>query len=140
MVHLAMQVADTAWTWPGSHPSATRSTQGRAAHSCRRISRREILTASHAQFVADGVGDGVGVVVHLRLGFGLDHDAGQRLGSGVADDDAAESASAASAAEMAVATAESVQRALLAHMHVDDDLREGLRRRRAGPASCPRDG
>jgi len=31
---------------------------------------------SYAEFGADGVGDGVGVVVHGLFAFGFDHDAG----------------------------------------------------------------
>ena len=42
-----------------------------------------------AKLGADGSGDGGGVVVHEGLGFGLDHDAGEGLSAGVADDDAA---------------------------------------------------
>ena len=44
---------------------------------------------SESEFGADGVGDGVGVVAHEGLGFGLDHNASEGFGTGVADDDAA---------------------------------------------------
>jgi hypothetical protein len=42
-----------------------------------------------AKLGANGSGDGGGVVVHEGFGFGLDHDAGEGLSAGVADDDAA---------------------------------------------------
>ncbi len=38
-----------------------------------------------AEFVADGVGDNGGVVVHGLFGFGFNHDAGQGFSAGVAD-------------------------------------------------------
>ena len=57
-----------------------------------------------AEFGADGVGDGVGVVVHEGFGFGFDHDAGEGFGAGVADDDAAGVGESCSAAAMAAAT------------------------------------
>ena len=44
---------------------------------------------SDAEFGADGVGDGVGVVAHEGFGFGFDHDAGEGFGAAVTDDDAA---------------------------------------------------
>ena len=53
------------------------------------MGRSEKFFALHAEFGADGVGDGVGVALHGGFVFGFDHDAGQRLGAGVADDDAA---------------------------------------------------
>jgi hypothetical protein len=45
--------------------------------------------ALDAEFRADGVGDGGGVVVHGFGGFGFDHYAGEGFGAGVADDYAA---------------------------------------------------
>ena len=62
------------------------------------------LTALYAEFGADGGGDGLGVVAHERLGFGLDHDAGESFGAGVADDDAAGVGKLGSAAAMVAAT------------------------------------
>ena len=42
-----------------------------------------------AELGADGISDGVGVVLHDDLALGLDHDPGEGFGAGVADDDAA---------------------------------------------------
>jgi hypothetical protein len=56
---------------------------GEAAH------RQIQYIALNAEFGADGVGDGVGVVAHEGFGFSFDHDAGEGLGAAVANDDAA---------------------------------------------------
>jgi hypothetical protein len=56
---------------------------GKTAH------RQIYYIASDAEFRADGVGDGVGVVAHERFGLGFDHDAGESFCAAVADDDAA---------------------------------------------------
>ena len=43
----------------------------------------------NAKFVSDGGRNGIGVMPHQRLRFGLDHYAGERLSTAVANDDAA---------------------------------------------------
>ena len=87
----------------------------------------ELSQSSHAEFGADGGGDGGGVEVHEGFGFGLDHDAGEGFGAGVADDDAA------GVGERGLGGGDGggdggdvVERGLLADVDVDDDLGEGL--------------
>src|ERR1035437_6660253 len=80
-----------------------------------------------AEFGADGVGYGGGVVVHEGFGFGFDHDAGEGFGTGVADDYAAGVGEGEfCGGDGGGDGGDLVERTLFADVHVDDDLREGL--------------
>ena len=80
-----------------------------------------------AEFGADGVGDGVGVVAHEGFGFGFDHDAGEGFGAGVADDDAAGVGEGLlGGGDGGGDGGDLVEGALFADFDVDDDLGEGL--------------
>ena len=86
-----------------------------------------MASAPGAEFGADGVGDGVGVVVHEGFGFGFDHDAGEGFGAGVADDDAAGVGEGEfGGGDGGGYGGDLVERALFADVDVDDGLREGF--------------
>ena len=82
-----------------------------------------IYSRSGTQFGADGGGDAVGVAVHGLLGFGLDHDAGESFGAGVADDDPAALGQLRFGGKNCIFDGcNFVERLLFAHANVDDDL------------------
>jgi hypothetical protein len=85
------------------------------------------LQWSRAEFGADGVGYGVGVVAHEGFGFGFDHDAGEGFGAGVADDYAAGVAEGGfCGGDGGADGGDLVEGALFADVDVDDDLGEGF--------------
>ena len=81
----------------------------------------------NAEFGADGVGDGVGVVGHGGVVFGFDHDAGEGFGAAVTDDDATGSGEGLFGGGDGFGYGRNgIERLLLADFDVDDDLGKGL--------------
>src|ERR1700722_15035175 len=112
---------------PDSRRGSYASRFGKGQPFGKREALRLRAAGLDAEFGADGGGDGVGVVAHAGLGLGLDHDAGESLGAGVADDDAA------GVGKLGLGVADGggdggdgLERTLLADLDVDDDLGEGL--------------
>ena len=76
--------------------------------------------------MADRLCDGLGVAGHAGVVFGLDHDAGQGFGARVANDDAAGAGKILLGGGDGLGYGRDlVERLLLTHCYVDDDLREG---------------
>ena len=106
-------------TWAAPFDSLRLRTESSGLHAS--------IEVLDAEFGADGVGDGVGVVVHGGFGFGFDHDAGQGFGAAVADDDAAGVGKLVfGGGDGGGDGGDRFERALLADLDVDDDLGEDL--------------
>ena len=87
----------------------------------RKILAEKYLSADRS---AEGVREGFAVALHVGVVFGFDHDAGERLGAGVAKHDAAGFAERGlGVGEGAGDFGERIERRLGAHFYVDDGLR-----------------
>src|SRR5437764_7417776 len=90
----------------------------------RRTQRRAESNRSGADGGAEGVGEGLAEALDIGFVFGLDHDAGELLGAGVAKDDAAiVSERGLRFGQRAGNLRQRVERRFRAHLHVDDELR-----------------